>query len=170
LRKTRKKSGRKTLYLVAASILTLAIVIGVVAFLVMNGSSQKWKATDYFSVVPVAATGWNYTRNDQSLIGVIVSSLSFNVTAKIGDAHEIFVSYRGAQETIENMPYTSTLTKGQSWPAEIQLYNYVAPVNSTGYVIFSGIITIGSQEATPETITLALPYSSVIIFSGEPPT
>ena len=163
LRKVKKRSQGRTKYLIVASIILLAVII-IAVVLATNVPPPKPTASEYFSVVAIGAIAWNTTSPNT----VAVKSLYLNVTPVMGDAHQIYIYYEGASDTIAPEPYNGTVLKGHTWEVEIQFSTYMAPVVN-GQLEFFELITIDSMETAksgPMTVTLA--RNNVTILPGSP--
>ena len=163
MRKAKKRSRGKTKYIVIASTILLTIVI-ITVIVATNFQPPKPKASEYFNVVAVGAIGWNTTSPNT----IALKSLFLDVTPVMGDAHEIYIYYEGASDTIEPEPYNSSVLKGHAWSVEIQFGTYLAPVID-GNVEFFELITIDSKEtAKSDPMTVLLPLNNVTILPGSP--
>jgi len=161
LRKVKKRSQGRTKYLVVASIILLTIII-IAVVVATNIQPPKPKASEYFSVVAIGAIGWNTTSPNT----VAVKSLYLTLTPIMGDAHEIYVYYEGASDTIEPEPYNGSVLKGHAWEVEIQFSTYIAPVVN-GKLKFFELITIDSMEtAKSDPMTITLARDNVTILPG----
>ena len=148
--------------MVIASIVLITIII--IAVVATNTQPPKPKVSEYFNVVAIGAIGWKTTSPNT----VAVKTLIINVTPVMGDAHQIYVYYEGAPDTIGPEPYKDTVLKGNTWQPDIQFSTYVAPVVN-GKLEFFELVTIDSMEtAKSDPITLTLPLNNVTFLQGPP--